>query len=215
MPIYDWNGSAHSEIGTIYDGNGSVNSQIGAIYDGNGSVNSLIYQAETQLTSWSSGGYCLSTPSILSISGGNITFSAMSYGAYYGAVAWTTSPYSVNTGSRVQFYMDQMHQRLVDTNVGAGVYVLGGVYVCFSASRTWYEGWTSISDALGNRGDSVLIAADGRKSHIVGAVDESWVGPATYAVACPVTGNYYIGICFSGYDGALLSNFTVSDIRLK
>lgn len=43
MPIYDWNGSASTEIGKIYDWNLSANTQIGKVYDWNGTTCSLIY----------------------------------------------------------------------------------------------------------------------------------------------------------------------------
>lgn len=45
MPIYDFDGTANREIGTLYDNNGSVNTKIGKVYDNNGSANSLIYQS--------------------------------------------------------------------------------------------------------------------------------------------------------------------------
>lgn len=46
MPIYDWNGSASTEIGKVYDWDGSASHQIGAVYDFDGTANFLIYTAE-------------------------------------------------------------------------------------------------------------------------------------------------------------------------
>lgn len=63
MPIYDNDGTANREIGTLYDNNGSANTQIGKVYDYNGSANSLIYQSELIIypgsgwqQGWSAGG---------------------------------------------------------------------------------------------------------------------------------------------------------------
>lgn len=63
MPIYDNNGSASYEIGSLFDNNGTTSSQIGKVYDNNGTSSALIYEGETQLfppgqlTSWSAYAY--------------------------------------------------------------------------------------------------------------------------------------------------------------
>lgn len=50
MAIYDWNGSANSEIGVLYDWDGSANNQIKEVYDYDGSANHLIYNSELALS---------------------------------------------------------------------------------------------------------------------------------------------------------------------
>ena len=43
MPIYDYDGTTKTEIGTIYDNDGTVKTQIGYVYDYDGTTKSLIF----------------------------------------------------------------------------------------------------------------------------------------------------------------------------
>ena len=48
MPMYDWNGTASSELGKVYDWDGTTSYQLGKGYDWDGTANNLIYSAEEQ-----------------------------------------------------------------------------------------------------------------------------------------------------------------------
>ena len=49
MAIFDCDGTANHEIGTIYDNDGTANHQINTIYDNDGAANYLSYSAEEQV----------------------------------------------------------------------------------------------------------------------------------------------------------------------
>ena len=85
MPkIYDFNGSAATQIKKIYDWNGSAATQLKKGYDHNGTTSSLIYSAETALSNLS-----IADGVIYNYSDyGNVTRSANTSGA------WNLSGYS-------------------------------------------------------------------------------------------------------------------------
>ena len=85
MPkIYDFNGSAATQIKKIYDWNGSAATQLKKGYDHNGTTSSLIYSAETALSNLS-----IADGVIYNYTDyGNVTRSANTSGA------WNLSGYS-------------------------------------------------------------------------------------------------------------------------
>ena len=58
MPIYDFDGAVHTEVGKLFDFDGTAKHQIGKVHDHDGTASSLIYSAETEaLTSYAWGGH--------------------------------------------------------------------------------------------------------------------------------------------------------------
>lgn len=214
MPIYDSNGSAHSEIGKIYDGNGSVNSPIQYVYDSNGSVNSLVYSAETPITAWSFGGYGNGDQGNLSISGSSIVFGTGSWRSNFGSLAWSSVPYSINTGNTIRYSMSQLNFQTEDTNIANGWEHMGGIYVVFMTSR--YDLNSQIYNRpdqnLANAGASVHLGPSCWRSAINGQIVYASAGPGTFTQAVPVSGSYYIGFCLSGWDGRQTSAATISNV---
>ena len=49
MPIYDFDGAAHTEVGKLFDFDGTAKHQIGRVYDHDGTAAALLYSGETVL----------------------------------------------------------------------------------------------------------------------------------------------------------------------
>lgn len=216
MPIYDWNGSVHSEIGTIYDGNGSVNSQIKEVYDGNGSVNSLIYSAETPVTGWSFGGLQYWQGN-LSISGSNLVFGVGKWGSNFGSLAWSSTPYSINTGNTIRYSMSQLNFQTAETGIAIGASHMGAIYVVFMTYQYNLESeiYNTPVHNLTQAGASVHMGPSCVREYRpanYGDVMYASAGPGTFTQAVPVSGSYYIGFCLSGWDGQQTSTTTISNV---
>ena len=111
MPIYDFDGAVHTEVGKLFDFDGTAKHQIGRVYDHDGTAAALLYSGETAFFN----------------SGAAVPFSTYEYQAdvnigstiqiNHGAqdvgwgAAWTTDKQDLSGASKVTFTFDSVNNK--------------------------------------------------------------------------------------------------------
>lgn len=178
MPkVYDWNGTAATQLKKIYDWNGTAATQLKKGYDHNGTTSSLIYNSEYIIFNGTAaanytGGW-VARPSA------NAAYSAATSG---GALSMTQTNYNqttaivMNSVNPISFSgYNTLYFTYSGTRKGNGVFMVG-----VSSNRTNFDSYNTYSS---------LYVYDRRSSDFSGTVSLNVAGIATGYIQFSVFGS--------------------------
>lgn len=219
--ILDWNGTGAARIQRVYDHNGTTATQLKKAYDWNGTAATPVYSAETVLFSggstadsgtWSSGGVGYTnagSPVVTTYLG----FGAGKCNSYFGALLWTGKRISMTQGQKLSFYMDSTAYSTYDTNLANGTQHLCRLEVVCGYNKPSIAGVIDVRAKVGEN-CCIITAVNGYQGYYGSAVSGS-MKAGTYTVTIPVTGTYYLGFLWNGYDAIITRGPGINQVVLK
>ena len=144
--------------------------------------------------------------------GSQLTFAAARANSYWASLAWTSNKIQLDGGKTIRVNVNKAASyQTDDTNLGIGVQHLAKLELVLCAGNK--PNINGVGDARAELAKTcrILTIIDGYKG-FYGDVVTGSMSTGSYTVTVPVSGNYYVGLLWDGYDCLVVSTPGVNNI---